>query len=557
VPAARTALVCALALSAAPAAAQDGAGETTGETTATASTTPSMSTSTMGSADADADADAEAEAEADADAEADAEADADADDGGLVFYGRVGGEYQLRGNAMSDIPLTPLPRRPDTAELGQNYWAEQWLRLRGEIGFRDVVRLVGELDLLFGVAFGDLAIGTTPAAWPRDDYGYPGLRLRHLYIDWNSPIGIVRVGQMGFSWGLGILANDGETPPPFGDYRYGDLVRRVLFATRPFGTSSPFVVALAGDWIAWDLVADWERPCRRAGQSNCGDTAFQGVLAAYYEEGDDRLGGFLAYRSQQSHLGDFLEVFVLDLYGRWHVPDPTGGRFFLAAEAAVVTGATSLTRTVDRPRADVTQLLAAVQLGRTHADLDLVLEGGYASGDSNTEDGSERRATFDPDHRVGLVLFPEVLASQSARSAHLAQTDELSGRPARGSELLPTNGGVSGAFYLFAYGIWRPLPWLEARLGSIVAWASADVVDPYRQRAESRSVNYRGGDPTRRDLGLEVDAAILFHADLGGGVHFSGGLEGGLLFPGHAFDDASGNTMGEVGLARARGGLRY
>jgi hypothetical protein len=474
-----------------------------------------------------------------------------------TFYARVGGEYQVRGNALSDVPLTPIPSRPGSGTLGQNAWAEQWLRLRGEAGFRDRIRLVGSLDLLWGVAFGDLAIGTTPAAWPRDAYGYPGLRLRHLYLDWRSPIGIVRVGQMGFSWGLGLVANDGETPPPFGDYRFGDLVRRILFATRPFGESSPIAVAVATDWVAWDLVADADRPCRREGQSHCGDTALQGVLATWYEQGDDRLGGYVAYRHQTNYLGDTLEIFVLDLYGRWHAPEPTGGRLFVAAEGAVITGVTSMTRTVERPSADVQQLLAAVQIGRTHRELDLVLEGGYASGDSNPEDGVERRATFDPDHRIGLVLFPEVIAWHTARSAHLAQDPDLAGRPARGSELLPTHGGVSGAFYLFGWGVWRPAPFFEARLGAVLGWASSDVVDPWRLRAESRAAGFRGGDPARRDLGLELDAALLLHGDLGNGIGISGGLEGGILFPGRAFDDAEGRAMGEVGLARARLGLRY
>jgi hypothetical protein len=216
-----------------------------------------------------------------------------------------------------------------------------------------------------------------------------------------------------------------------------------------------------------------------------------------------------------------------------------------------------MTRTIDRDRADVQQLLGAVQIGRVHEQLDLVLEAGYASGDSNIEDGTEQRATIDPDHRVGLVLFPEVIAWQTARSAHIAQAPELSGRPARGSDLLPTNGGVSGAFYLFPYGIWRPASFVEARLGGVIAWASTDVVDPWRLRGESRVANYRGGDPGRRDLGVEVDAAILLHGDLGNGIRISGGLEGGLLVPGRAFDDAEGRAMGAIGLGRARIGLRY
>ena len=92
----------------------------------------------------------------------------------------LGGEYRFRLNAMSDIPLRPLPRTDpaSSGELGQNYWAEQWLRLRMQTGFRPELRLIAEGDVLYGVAFGDLAQGTSTAMWPRDEYGYPGIRLR-------------------------------------------------------------------------------------------------------------------------------------------------------------------------------------------------------------------------------------------------------------------------------------------------------------------------------------------------------------------------------------------
>jgi hypothetical protein len=376
---------------------------------------------------------------------------------------------------------------------------------------------------------------------------------------------VLRVGQMGFSWGLGIVANDGDTPPPFGDYRYGDLVRRVLFATRPFGPDSTFNLAVAADWVAWDLLADFDRPCPRQGLSGgtglggCGDLAFQGLVAAFYEEGDNRFGGYAAYRHQTNYVGDELGVFAIDLFGRYVTPEPSGGDFFLAAEAAVFLGTTSITRTADRPSADVQQFLAAVQVGRTETHLDVIIEGGYATGDSNTEDGYERRATMDPDHRVGLVLFPEVLGAMTARAAFLAQDPMAVGRPSRGSELLPTNGGVSGAFYFFPYLTWRPLDWIDVRLGGVLAFASTDVVDPYVQRLESRAVNYRGGSPSQRDLGFEVDAAFLMHGEISAETHveLNGGIEGGLLIPGRAFDDAMGRPMGEVGLVRARLGITY
>ncbi len=501
--------------------------------------------------------DAEREAETEAspaggerEEEREAEGEEQPREEGLTFGARVGGDYRHRFVMMSDLPLEPLPRTDpaETGRLGQNYWGEQWLRLRGELTLRPILRLVGELDLLWGVAYGDLAIGTAPAQWPRDEYGYPGLRLRQLYLEWLTPIGVIRAGQMTFSWGLGMVANSGGDRPVFGDARFGDIVRRLLFATRPAGSDSPFTLAVAGDWVAWDQTADFEAR---------GDLAFQGLLAAYYEANEDRVGAYVAYRHQTNPLDDSLEVFVADLFAQLHFAEPSGGRILTALEIAYIRGTTSYTRTVEFPIQDVEQLMLVARVGRKEEHVDVILEGGYASGDSNPEDGIQRRATMDPDHRVGLLLFPEVLAAQTARSAFLARSPELFGRPARGVELLPTQGGVAGAYYFFPHVIWRPLAWLEVRAAGVLAWASTDVVDPFAQRARSRSANYRGGDPTQRDLGLELDAALLLHGPVAEGVELSGGLEGAVLFPGRAFDDEAGNPMGTLGMLRARLGLTY
>ena len=548
------AVVVAWALCAAGAAAQDAPAEAV-EPPAEAQADAAEAQAAQAEEQADeAEEQAEEQLEArdDAVAEADAEADAaGGENAGATFYGTLSGEYQVRGNAMSDIPLAPLTTDGVTSRsLGQNYWIEQWIRVRAELGIRPYLKLVGQLDLLNGVVAGDLAQGVSAGERPRDDYTAftgSGVRPRWLYLDWTTPIGLVRAGVVGSYWGLGILANDGDHAPIFGDYRYGDLVARVAFATRPLGRTSPFVVALAGDYVLDDITAN----------AFDGDRAWQAVLAAYYEKDERRLGLYGVYRTQKNELGDYLRVGVVDVNARWDTAEPSGGRVFFALEAAFVFGTTTLTRSIERDVYDVRQLSAVAQLGRHTDRFDVVFEAGYTSGDSNTLDGVQSRATLDPDHRVGLVLFPEVLAAMTARIGTLAASPELVGRPPRGADLLPSNGGVQGAMYLFPHILWRPRKWLEVRLGAVLARATTDVIDAYAQRARSENVSYRGGNPAYRDLGLELDSALLVRGDIATGVSLSGGVEGGILFTGRALDDAAGQPMDDVGLVRLRGGLSW
>jgi hypothetical protein len=463
---------------------------------------------------------------------------------------RIGGDYRLRLNLQSDIPLAPLPSEPETPDLGQNVWGQQWLRLRGALTLRDPrLRVVGEADLLFGVAFGDLAVGVAPAAFARDAYGYPGLRLRQLYVEWADHFGRLQVGQTAFHWGLGIVSNDGGRAPPFGDALFGDLVRRVLFEGTPGGPDSPVSLALAFDWVAYDLIADFERR---------GEVALRGLAAVRLTLAPDRqAGAYIAYRHQENDLGEGLEVFVADAFLTWTFPEASGGKILTAFEGAYVFGRASAFRTVERPEDDVRQLLWGAQLGRLARHVDVILEGGFTSGDANPTDGAQRRAVMDPDHRVGMILFPEVLAWQTARSAAIGQSPALFARPGRGTERLPTNGGVAGAFYVFPYATWKPLEELQLRAGGVLAFASTDVVDPFQQIALSQQRNYRGGDPGARDLGLEVDLAVLTRLEIAAGVVFSGGVEGAVFFPGQAFADALGQRFGPVGLARLRVGVSY
>ncbi len=70
-------------------------------------------------------------------------------------------------------------------------------------------------------------------------------------------------------------------------------------------------------------------------------------------------------------------------------------------------------------------------------------------------------------------------------------------------------------------------------------------------------MSYLGGDSSNRDLGLELDASVMFHFDLKNDIRVQIGLEGGVFFPGHAFDDATGRGMDPLGLGRIRAAFMF
>lgn len=500
---------------------------------------------------------------------------------------RVDGEYQLRYQVQRRFTLEPttsaIAQTPGlvAASIGQRQFVSHWLRLTPRLQVFDDAEVVGQIDLVTGLVLGDRARDTHADRTPRDAYdGFSNVQPRWLYAQYLSPVGLFRVGQQPNHWGMGILANDGDHPPLFGDYRHGSISERILFATKPGGEDSDVTVAVAADLVFRDNTARLTR----------GEYAFQGVLAAYYERGPNMLGVFSTLRHQENprasgSIGytDVLDAFAVDVYGRIAAPVPgTPDAFFFGeAEAATILGSTSFVRTAEQAlsgaKTKVRSYGGAAKIGVVHrawpeappgeeeraaaafGDLVAQVEIGYASGDADPYDGTERRFTFDPNHRIGLLLFDEVLRWHTARAA-TAATDPLltnAARPTPGVDLLPSNGGVYGAQYANPTVIVRPRRWLDLKGGVVVAQATSEVVDPYRLATRGAYVNYRGGDRKKKDLGVELDAGVEARLALRYGLVAQLGAQGGVLFPGGAFEDADGARLPPQWLAVGRFGLLF
>lgn len=524
------------------------------------------------------------------------------------------GEHQIRYQAQRSFLLVPtasdINRHPGLAadSIGQNQFVSHWLRVTPRLQVRDNLEVVGQLDVLTGVLIGELAHGTGADQTPRDDYnGFGNIQARWLYAQYKLPFGIVRVGQQPNHWGMGILANDGDHPSLFGDYRYGSISERILFATKPGGKDSDFYVALAGDLVYRDQNATLTR----------GQQAFQGVLAAFYEHGYSKLGVFSTLRHQENAktsgsdlfpYTDQIDALAVDVNGRVAAQIPGHDAFIFAeAEAAYIAGSTNILRTADQAldgsKTSIRSYGGAAVLGVVHrswatgvwadanasnkereasaqasardvsahylgqasekgvpyGDLVAQVEVGYASGDADPYDGTERRFVFEPNHKVGLLLFDEVLRFQTARSA-TAATDPLltnANRPTPGVDLLPTNGGVAGAEYINPTFVYRPRHFFDLKAGMVIAQSTAEVVDPYRLATQGAYVNYRGGDRHKKDLGVEFDGGFEARFPLDYDLKGVLGGQAGLLLPGGALEDADGVRLPPQWIAIGRLGLLF
>jgi len=511
----------------------------------------------------------------------------------------VRGELQLRAQGMRSFPLDVTASTLDTHpgaisdSLGQKGFFTQWVRLTPRLQYREWLQVVMQLNLFGNYVFGDTSHDVSPDYAARDDAGdaWSYIQLRWLYAQFLSKIGLFRIGQMSNHWGSGILANDGDHPSLFGDYRNGNLVEQILFATRPAGEKSPYVLALGGNVVYQDPEARLYR----------GDVAAQGILAGYYEKGPNQLGIFAVLRSQSTSktsvpyagYADSLTAGAIDLAGHFAAPIPGSPTTYVygAGEVAFIIGSTNELRTPDQAltgqQTEIRSYGAVAHLGVVHearcstcptmqvptqqgplsaaedpqtwGDIAAQLEVGYASGDANPYDATEHRFTFDPNHKVGLLLFDEVMRWETARASAAAQDPLLANgaRPTPGVNLLPSQGGVFGAQYLYPTIIVRPQPWVDLKAGAVIAGTTADFVDPYRVATQGSYVNYRGGDPRRHDLGLELDGGFEFRFRLDRTLRVQLGAQAGVFFPGGAFADSAGNIMSAPWIVVGRAGLQF
>ena len=477
---------------------------------------------------------------------------------GALHMGAVPGlEAELGGNLRASfLSVQEFPSDRDGTRLAPDPLET---RIRLAPGLRTGrVSLIAEGDFLTGAAFGlptaDLRLGAAP---------HPELELaelRQAYLEYRRELWLARLGQQTWQWGLGLVANSGASdaaPGDFGDARGGDRSVRALVAGRPLfalgGAFRAIEPALAADWVVRDDTVDVRR----------GDRAVQGVFALRFAVDEGRhVGVYSAYRRQHqagsSAFPRTADVWVLDVAGRWKWgPTASGIESRVGAEAAWITGRSTLARSDSAPEQRLRQGGAAVKssarIGRWEALLDI----GYASGDRNPYDDLLEGFRFDWDYRAGVVLYQELLGWNTARTYAWATDPRLIGVPPEGAELLPSRGAVFGSAYAFPRLRWAAREWLDLYGGPLLAIATVPLIDPFNtQVAGGTPRNALDGRPGGW-FGTEYDLGAQARYERVRGMVLSLTAEAGYLIPGSAFADATGRTLDPIAAGRVRAAIRF
>lgn len=489
---------------------------------------------------------------------------------------RGGAEYRAQALYVNPISLNTVSDR----RIGS---IDHRLRLDAAVDYRDMVRIVGSVDALSGVLWGDngdLNVPPSPAyganvntrnvnearvcvGYREGDpltpqaYGYNlcpanDWFVRRAYGEVMTPIGLFRVGRQPFTEGMGTAVADGDgRTNRFGVSGTGNNVDGVMFVTKPLEAFAP------------------------KGERDTSPDRGLFLLVRYDRLVTDKLRFFaddlhgivdgVRYLAPEHALGRDLELRLIHSY-RWDEVNGTSvhavnaraastfGRFSAGVDATLVAGKTrevsSAYHVINNDPIVEQDVLQFGARAVVRYDDDLwtgYLEFDYASGDADPETRSSlSQFLFAEDTNVGLLLFEQVLAFQTARAA-AAGVELLTrlGAPSLPADTLSTRGAFTNGIALFPQVDIRPHRTVLLRGGVLVAWAAEKVVDPVAslQREDGATVeddlvNYAGGKPGTF-YGVELDGRARWRfLD-----HFALDVEGAVLFPGDALYDRNGDAV--------------
>ncbi len=486
---------------------------------------------------------------------------------------RISLEYRVRHQLASPLSLS------DASAPELSYF-DQRLRAGLDLGLGSKVRLRTSIDVLDGVLFGDngtfvgtprklrgsivgtrapnlsrLTVGRLDpdqSSLDRQNFGYvlaeaDLLNLRTLYGEVVLPIGILRAGRQPIGNGRDVLTHDGSRINRWGVSKSMDVVDGVSFGTKLSAVLDvlqgrpPDLDLSRGLFLALIAGQMYE------GLPNVSDDLMQYAGSAWYlaqEEGWSGRGSVTLsqrvgdrFESKLTTLGVGLELKIGRLRLSAHHVQHLGSTREIS-EGLAVLATSSGPPAIQRIQAFGGFAELAFQILEP---LLLSVELYYASGDDDPRSTTDiTQLTFTEDTNVGLHLFENVMAYQSARSAALGVANLKAVRPTSFPVAeVDTRGALQNAVVLFPQVVVTPWSWLGLRAGVMFAFTAVPSVDPIGTllrtdgtEISDDKVNYAGGKPGSY-WGTEVDVGVTFRL----AEHAAFDVEAAYLLPGDALQN--------------------
>ena len=379
--------------------------------------------------------------------------------------------------------------------------------------------------------------------------------LRQGKLELTTLAGQFTLGRTVSSWGLGLLAQDGAYDPlQFGAKRGATTVTRLGYGILPaaiFGSGDPtkafpLALAVARDWVAVDDLAQYR-----------GDKAANLVAALLYRGSSLQTGAYVVRRDQTGDGALALQATVIDGFARYKHKRPGGRYVELAAEALYIMGHTDWLKSPSSPAGlDVAQYGGVARLETGNAKQALRTEVGLASADALPLNGTLRSFRFASDYKVGLVLFGQVQRQLSEQAVRNLSDGRYTNAAPAAVDRVATQGALTQAAYLHQVLRMQASPHIAVLFGGLVAHSPADVADPFRTFLNGGKATGPRGAIGKRGLGFELDAGLEAAAHPAAWLTALARIEGGVWFPGDAFDTADGQPMAAVGAVQGQIHLR-
>ncbi len=505
---------------------------------------------------------------------------------------RIGlGELGVSLNAEYRANLLYIrPVSLNTYTFRNAHWIEHRMRLDLTADWNDKVKITMSADMFDGVLWGDNGdFGGTPSSnygvsasarnpnvtrpcvavanggdpLATDSYGYTlceqdTVRLRKLFTQISTPVGAFRIGRQPIIAGAGVQANDGEgRTNRFGFARTGNMVDRILFATKPLEALKPKDKRNMSESEGLLLALGYDRIVTDSPQLFADDVS-QWFSALVFSAPEHPLGTNLlatAFHVHRWNPANGTSINVVGLRANSRLKGGLSAGFDVAYNFGSTREVSEAYKFITNDPVldqEIAQLGARAVVRYDNKWITGYLEFDYASGDPDPNASTPlSQFVFAEDTNVGLLLFEHVLAFQTARaSAAGVEVLRRLGATTYPAEVVNTRGAFTNAVAIFPQVDVRPLPGLLLRGGVLMAWADAPVIDPVASlqardglSVQDDLVNYVGAPSLGRSYyGTELDARIQYR--LLDHVNFE--LEGAILFPGDALQNRQGEAARSV-----------